>query len=257
MASFALTDPYRILGVSGDAGIDEIKRAFRTRARESHPDRDRGNPGAEERFKALLAAYETVSEACKRGRQNQTQCCEPARGFKVKGTDVTYTLPVTFEEAATGATHSIDMVTGKKLAIKVPPGALDGQVLRLRGEGMPGMGGRPHGDALVELRVTPHPVFGQEGHDIHVDVPITLPEAVLGGRVDVPTVGGSVKVSIPPGSNTGSVLRLRDKGLPRAEGGCGDQYITLRVVLPSSPDEELIGFVKRWHGEHPYTVRKP
>jgi len=290
-----LTDPYRILGVSRNAGIEEIKQAFRTRARQSHPDSNRGNPDAEEQFKTLLAAYEKISDEWKSRRvdpeaangnrrpagdathsasnreerpsSESVDGCDDVDGragssdgtassFRVKGTDVTYTLPVTFEEAANGVTRSIDMVTGRKLSVKVPPGVLDGHILRLRGEGIPGMGERARGDALVEVRVASHPLFVREGHDIHIDVAVTLPEAVLGGRVDVPTVGGTVKVSVPPGSNTGSVLRLRDKGLPRAKGGCGDQYITLRVMLPSSPDDEFIQFVKRWHAEHPYTVRK-
>jgi len=290
-----LSDPYAILGVSRNAGIDEIKRAFRARARQSHPDSDRGNPQAEEQFKTLLAAYETVAAAWNRRRSKvkesdeavntSSETARPAtaqeephspvsgdpdkpdnahgpsegssRGFKAKGTDVTYTIAVTVEEAAKGVTHSFDMVTGKKLGVKVPPGVLDGHILRLRGEGMPGMGGCARGDALIEVKVTPHPIFGQQGSDIHVDVPITLAEAVLGGRVDVPTVGGSVTVSVPPGSNTGTMLRLRHKGLPRAKGGCGDQYIKLRVVLPSSPDDEFIQFVKRWQANNPYTVRKP
>lgn len=274
-----MTDPYRILDIAPTAGMDEIKRAFRARARQSHPDSDPGNPDAEERFKTLVGAYEQAVDAWNRRRAGREQCEPPeptsppepdgsdpteeacgrsdgsTAGFKVKGTDVTYTLTVTFDEAADGVTHSIDMVTGRKLAVKVPPGTRDGNVLRLRGEGMPGLGGCARGDALVEIKVSAHPVFNQEGPDIHMDVPVTLAEAVVGGRVDVPTVDGSVKVSVPPGSNTGSVLRLRGKGLPRAKGGCGDQYITLRVVLPSSPDDEFIQFVKRWHAEHPYTVR--
>jgi DnaJ-class molecular chaperone len=262
-----MPDPYAILGVRRDAPIDEIKRAFRARARQLHPDSDRGNPEAEERFKTLVAAYERVCESWKRKRHRPGNDNEdnPAggsadsapAGFKVKGADVTYTLSVTFEEAARGVTHRIDTVSGKKLAIKVPPATLDGHILRLRGEGMPGMGGRAAGDALVELRVAPHPVFSQRGHDIHMEVAVTLAEAVLGGRVDVPTVDGPVTVTVPPGSNTGSILRLRAKGLPRGNDACGDQYITLRVVLPSSIDEEFIQFVKRWHAEHPYTVRKP
>lgn len=268
-----MSDPYEVLGVSRDAGIEEIKRAFRALARQSHPDGNGGNRRCEERFRALVAAYEKICDEHRRRRAEGKEADgerqpdggggsgpswdSPVSGFRVKGTDVTYTLAVTFEEAACGVTRSIDMVTGRKLAVKVPPGVVDGHVLRLEGEGMPGMGGCARGDALVEVRVAPHAIFARNGHDIHVDLAVTLPEAVLGGRVEVPTVGGPVKVSVPPGSNTGSILRLRDKGLPRGKGACGDQYITLRVVLPSSPDDEFIQFVKRWHSEHPYTVRKP
>lgn len=263
-AAFVLTDPFKILGVSRTADIAEIKRAFRVRARQSHPDSAPGDPRAEEQFKTLLAAYEEISNAWNRRRLESEEALasgmaheQTVSGFKVKGTDVTYTLAVGFEDAATGVTRSLDMVTGRKLAVKVPPGVFDGHILRLKGEGMPGMGGCARGDALVEVRVAPHPVFARQGHDIHVSVAVTLPEAVLGGRVEVPTVGGRLTVSVPPGSNTGSVLRLRAKGLPRGEEGCGDQYITLKVVLPSSPDDEFIQFVKRWQAEHPYTVRKP
>jgi DnaJ-class molecular chaperone len=173
-----------------------------------------------------------------------------------KGTDVQYTVQVTFAEAAKGIRRRITLYDGKSLDVTIPPGTEDGQTLRLRGQGMPGLGGGA-GDAYVTVQVQQDPMFEREGSDIHVTVPVTLDEAVLGGKIRVPTVDGPVSVTVPPGSNSGSRLRLKGKGVARSQGGSrGDQIVHLEVVLPERPDDELRSFLQGWALRHPYDVRK-
>lgn len=177
--------------------------------------------------------------------------------FRAGGGDVRYELTVDFLDAINGAKKRVTMPDGKTLDIAIPLGARDGQVLRLRGKGMPGIQGGPAGDALIVLHVAPHPVFHREGKDIHLDLPITLAEAVLGAKVEVPTPAGPVTVTVPRHSNTGKVLRLRGKGVGDRRGDShGDLYATLRVVLPSKPDDELEAFLEGWAKKYPYEVRK-
>ncbi len=129
---------------------------------------------------------------------------------------------------------------------RFPAGTRDGQTLRLRGKGLPGLNGGPPGDALVEIAVRPHRTFTRKDDDIHIELPISLREAVLGGKVDVPTPEGSVTMTVPKWSNTGSVLRLKGKGVPRRDGSRGDQYVTLEVMLPAKPDAELERLISQW-----------
>jgi DnaJ-class molecular chaperone len=148
------------------------------------------------------------------------------------------------------------MTTGKHLEVRVPPGTRDGQTLRLKGQGMPGLGGAEAGDALIEIAVTPHPHFTRKDDDIHTELPVSLPEALLGAKAEVTTVDGAVMVGIPAGSNTGTVLRLKGKGLEKGNGdGRGDHYVTLKVILPPKPDEDLTAFVRKWAAKHAYEVR--
>ncbi len=137
----------------------------------------------------------------------------------------------------------------------IPPGIDDGQVLRLRGKGGPGFGGGPAGDALIEVHVAPHPLFRRDGHDIKIELPVSLAEAVLGARVAVPTVTGPVTMTIPKGSDTGAQLRLRGKGIQR-EKNPGDQYVTLKVVIGPSGDPELAEFLEKWAPQHPFDPRQ-
>lgn len=178
------------------------------------------------------------------------------RTASIRGADVRTRLAVDFLDAVNGATQEVELPTGRRLRITIPPGSKDGQVLRLKGQGQPGIGGGARGDLNVELAVGEHPVFRREGDDIHAEVAVTLPEAVLGGKIEVPTVDGPVTMSVPPHSNTGTRLRLRGKGVPRADGGRGDQYITLQVVLPEAPDRDLEALVREWSAKHPYRVRR-
>lgn len=167
--------------------------------------------------------------------------------YKARGQDVNYILPIDFLDAANGAVRAITLPEGKTLQVKVPEGADDRQMLRLTGQGMPGFGGGPAGDALVELHVQPHPFFHRKDDNIHVDVPVTLKEAVLGARINVPTISGPVAMTIPKGANTGQTLRLRDKGiLNRKTGQRGHQLTTLKVVLPAGDEPELAAFLETW-----------
>lgn len=171
--------------------------------------------------------------------------------FRMRGGDRHYILTVDFLDAVNGAKKRLDLEQGKSLDVAIPPGVRDTQVLRLKGQGDPGIGGGPNGDALIEIRVAPHPFYRREGDDIHVDLPVTLSEAVLGGRVTVPTPSGAVNMTIPPHSNTGTTLRLRGKGV----GGRGDMLVSLKVALPKESDAELETFLKEWSTKHPYDPR--
>jgi DnaJ-class molecular chaperone len=166
--------------------------------------------------------------------------------FRARGQDTLYRLPVDFLEAVNGATKRITMPDGGTLDVVIPAGTKDKQVLRLRGKGGPGLGGGAAGDALVEVEVQPHKFFTRDGDDIRVELPISLPEAVLGGKLDVPTPTGSVHMTVPKGANTGTVLRLKGKGARRSDKSHGDEYVTLKVVLPERPDPELEEFAQRW-----------
>ena len=166
----------------------------------------------------------------------------------MRGQDVHYRLELDFLDAINGAKRQLTLPDGSVLDVTIPPGTRDGQILRLRGKGRPGLGGGPPGDALIEVEVRPHRIFTRKGDDIHVDLPISLGEAVLGGKVKVPTPSGPVTMTVPKWANTGTVLRLKGKGAPRADGSRGDEYVTLKVMLPEKPDPELEKFVAQWRG---------
>jgi DnaJ-class molecular chaperone len=187
-------------------------------------------------FEDLMGADDVLSELLRRGGR---------ANVRMRGADVHYRLPLDFIEAVNGATQRVTLPDGSTLDVTVPPGASDGQVLRLRGKGGPGFGGGPAGDAYVELEVRPHHQFRREGDDIRLALPISLAEAVLGGKVEVPTPTGPVTMTVPKGANTGKVLRLRGKGVPRPDGSRGDLYVELQVLLPQN-DPELEAFVRNW-----------
>jgi DnaJ-class molecular chaperone len=190
-----------------------------------------------------------------------------ARGFSFRGgggeefnmgsLPVTYSLRVPFLVAARGGKQRVNLPDGKTLDIDIPEGTTDGQTLRLKGQGMPGTKGRPPGDAYVEIHVEPHAFFEPRDNDIHVELPVTPTEAVLGGRVRVPTVGGPVMLNVPAGSNTGSSLRLKGRGLlDRKSGQRGDQYVKLKVVMPAEPDAALKEFLEKWEAGRAYDPRQ-
>lgn len=176
-------------------------------------------------------------------------------GHKKRGGDRTLTLTVDFLEAVNGTKKRVWPSPEKSVDVTIPPGFRDGQILRLAGQGEPGMGGGPPGDALIEVHVKPHLYFHRENSDIRVEVPVTLSEAVLGAKINVPTVSGSVAMTVPKGSDTGTVLRLRGRGVPSPGGHRGDQYVTLKIVLGDKPDTELEEFVRRWQPKHPHNPR--
>lgn len=175
-----------------------------------------------------------------------------SRGSGGRGADIAYSVTVPFAEAALGTKRRISLSTGKSLDVVIPPGTEDQQKLRLKGQGLGGTG-----DAIVEIHVEPHPFFVRKDFDIHLDAPVSLPEAVLGATIKIPTLDGQVAVKVPPGSNTGSVLRLKGKGIldPKRRVH-GDQYVKLRVVLPDPPDPELAEFLERWSRDRSYDVRR-
>jgi DnaJ-class molecular chaperone len=166
--------------------------------------------------------------------------------LRMRGADVRYRLELDFLDTVNGAKRQVTLPDGGVLEVSIPTGTHDGQILRLRGKGRPGLSGGAAGDALVEIVVRPHPVFERKGDDIHVALPISLAEAVLGAKIRVPTPSGSVTMTVPKWANTGTVLRLRGKGVPRAGGGSGDEFVTLKVMLPEKPDPELEKFVAQW-----------
>jgi DnaJ-class molecular chaperone len=166
--------------------------------------------------------------------------------LRMRGQDVHYRLELDFLDAVNGGKQQLTLPDKSVLDVTIPPGTRDGQVLRLRGKGRPGLGGGPPGDALIEIAVRPHPIFIRKGDDIHVELPISLKEAVLGGKVQVPTPSGPVTMTIPKWANTGRVLRLKGKGVPRPDGSRGDELVTLKVTLPEMPDPELEKLIAQW-----------
>ncbi len=192
---------------------------------------------------AVRSGRRSASIATSRAFAGRGQRSE--RNFKARGQDVSYVLPVAFLDAANGATRTITLPEGKTLQVTVPEGAEDRQMLRLKEQGMPGYGGGPPGDAYVELHIQPHPFFHRKDDNIHVEVPVTLKEAMLGGRIEVPTIGQPVKVTVPKGSNSGTTLRLRERGIRnRKNGQRGHQLIILKVVLPTTEEPELVAFLE-------------
>ena len=287
-----MNDPYEILGINSQATEAEIKRAYRTLARERHPDLDKDNPWAEDEFKTISNAYEIISNEKTRNqydrgeidglgaqiqkaayqRANQTyraydferaaSKAKRARAqIKINGADVEYNLTLSFLDAAKGGEKFISTTNGKRLKVNVPAGISDNKTLRLKGQGMSGFGGGISGDAMVEITVLHDHMFRRVETDILLDLPVTLPEAVLGAKIDVPTIDGIVTMTVPKGSNTGTILRLKGKGLPLPKKAgepesFGDQYITLQVVLPKDHDKEFIDFVKSWSAKNTYEANR-
>jgi DnaJ-class molecular chaperone len=170
-----------------------------------------------------------------------------ARNVRRRGSDVQYRLDLDLAAAALGTTTRLTLPGhDTSLDIRVPPGTSDGTVLRLKGKGEPGWGGAEPGDALIEIAVKPHPIFRRDGDDLRADLDVGLRVAILGGQVDAPTLEGSVKLTVPPHSNSGTVLRLRGKGMPRRDGTRGDQYVTLHVVIEDPNDPDLASFLETW-----------
>ncbi|MBX9829030.1 MAG: DnaJ domain-containing protein [Xanthobacteraceae bacterium] len=171
------------------------------------------------------------------------------------GQDVSGTVTITLEEVASGTTRRVHLPTGKEVEAKIPAGLTDGQTIRLKGQGLPGMGGGPAGDALITVSVAPHSRFERDGANLRLELPVALYEAVLGGRVRVPTLDGAVELAIPANTSSGRTLRVKGKGLP-GKDGTGDLYATVRIVLPDQPDPELEALMKKWRDGKPYDPRR-
>ncbi len=298
-----MASPYETLGVTRDASAKDIQSAYRKLAKKLHPDLNPGDKAAEEKFKAVSAAYAIVGDEDKRkrfdaGEIDETGAEQPPRtyyrdyaadqdrraryhnasGFAdfgdtddifanfftgrgrgngpMRGRDLQFKLDVTLREAANGGSKTVTLPEGSTLELQIPPGVRDGQVLRLRGKGEPGHDGAAAGDALIEIHVLPDKQFVREGDDLRIEIPISVREAVLGGKIEVPTLSGAVFLSVPANASSGKVLRLKGKGFPNRHGGHGDQYVTLKIVLPSVPDPELTAFVTGWEAGKAFDPRR-
>ncbi|HYP62972.1 MAG TPA: J domain-containing protein [Acidocella sp.] len=276
-------DPYKTLGVARDATPEQIRAAYRKLAKKHHPDLNPGDKKAEEAFKAASAANDILSDPEKRGRYDRGEIDGagnekgPAGGWRTgagaagfqggfsggfedifsnifeqrargpaRGQDERYSLQVAFLEAVNGETKRITLPDGQGLDVKIPPGTSEGDVLRLRGRGQPGRNGGPAGDALIEIHVAAHKFFRREGKNLHLELPISLKEAVLGGKVTVPTPGGDVVMTIKPHSESGVEMRLRGRGVPaHGHAHAGDLHVKLNVVV-GPVDEKLEEFLRGW-----------
>jgi DnaJ-class molecular chaperone len=167
--------------------------------------------------------------------------------------DLNVSMTVSLEEAVNGAEKRVRLPNGKELNVKIPAGVTAGQQIRLKGQGDTAAG-HPPGDLLITVSIAPHPFFKMEGSDLRVDLPITLYEAVLGGKVRVPTLGNPVELSVPKNTSSGRTFRLKGKGLPKA-GGAGDLFVTARIMLPDGSDAELEKLMQKWRDGHPYNPR--
>lgn len=295
-----MADPYTTLGVSKSATEAEIKSAYRKLAKELHPDKNKDNPKASEKFSDVTKAYDLLSDKTKRAQFDRGEIDgegnpampfgyggggfrgdprgQPQGGFgndgadfgdifeglfggrggggggpfggfggrsapPAKGANVAYRLSVSFIDAATQAMQRITLADGKTIDLKLPAGVETGTQMRLAGKGQAGPGG--NGDGIVTITVKDHPFYAREGDNIRLDLPITLNEAVKGAKVKVPTVDGPVMLSIPAGSTSGKVMRLKGKGFSQKSGGRGDQLVRLMIDLPAD-DSELAKLVEAW-----------
>lgn len=221
-------------GEIDDAGAERAQhRYYRDYAASDHHDRYADEAG----YADFMDADDAFAELLRRSARRRADR---------RGQDLHYRLPIAFAESITGASKRLTLPDGGTLDVTIPAGLVDGQVLRLRGKGAPGAGTGGPGDALIEVEVEPDPRFTREGDDISIALPVSLGEAVLGGRIRVPTPTGAVTMAVPKGSNTGTKLRLKGKGAPGRDGGHGDQYVTLTIVLPPGADPDLEAFVSSW-----------
>jgi DnaJ-class molecular chaperone len=299
-----MADPYSTLGVPKSASDAEIKSAYRKLAKELHPDKNKDNPKASEKFSEAARAYDILSDKTKRaqfdrgeidgegnpampfgygggggfrgdqrsgpggfsgfgnessdfgdifeglfGRSGGGAGAGPFGGFggrnapPHKGANVAYRLSVSFIDAATQAPQRIALADGGTIDLKLPAGVETGTQMRLAGKGQAGPGGT--GDGIVTITVKDHPFYIREGANIRLDLPVTLNEAVKGAKIKVPTVDGPVMLSIPAGSTSGKVMRLKGKGFSQKSGGRGDQLVRLMVDLPAD-DESLSTLLGEW-----------
>ena len=301
-----MADPYSILGVSKGADAKAIKSAYRKLAKELHPDKNKDNPAASNRFSEVTRAYDLLSDAKKRGqydrgeidengqprgfaggnpfgggyspgqggpgstsfdfgdsgidlgdifeglfggaaqaqsRPNASAGTRPQPGPPPKGANIAYEHLVSFTDAATLAPQRITLRDSKTVEFKLPKGVVAGQQIRIPGKGQPGPGGV--GDAMVTLKIGRHPHLARDGDNIRIDLPISIKEAVAGGKVKVPTVDGPVMLTVPPKTNSGATLRIKGRGFTGKSGVRGDQLVTLMIHLPAD-DAKLKEFVASW-----------
>jgi DnaJ-class molecular chaperone len=320
-----MRDPYEVLGVPRGAAAGQIKSAFRKLAKKHHPDANKNDPKAAEKFAEANAAYEILGDETKRkqfdageidaegkprfqgfegmhpgggfgagagpdmhfetftwgpqgaqrsggrsggfggiddilkdmmsgrARGRGSRTFEPEEFAVAPGRDATASTTITLADLAHGGSRRVYLPTGKEVDVKIPVGLLDGQQIRLKGQGF--SDGGPPGDAIITVHVAKHPYFEREGSNIRLELPITLYEAVLGGKVRVPTLDGAVELNIPANTSSGRTFRLKGKGLPDKTGK-GDLLATIRVVLPDAADADLDELMRQWRDGKPYDPRK-
>jgi DnaJ-class molecular chaperone len=314
-----MRDPYDVLGVAKTATASEIKKAFRHLAKKYHPDQNKNDPKAKEKFAEANSAYEILGDEKKKGQFDRGEIDAEGKprftgfeGFGAgpggfsrggqrgpggtehyefhfggggpgqgagfdpsdifsdlfgagarrgraprRGEDVAMQVTVSLAEAVKGGHTRVFLPTGRTLDVAIPAGIEDGKQIRLRGQGHAAPPGGEPGDAIVTVKIAPHPLFTVSGRDLKLDLPITFYEAALGAKVAAPTLDGKVEITVPAGSNGGRVLRLRGKGLPAADGkAAGDLYVTLKIVLPEGADSELEAFAQKWRSAKPYDPRR-
>jgi DnaJ-class molecular chaperone len=307
-------DYYDILGVSENASIDEIKKQFRKLAKKYHPDRNKGDKSAEDKFKEVSEAYDTLSDQKKRteydtyrkygafasGPQGAYAAGQGPSGFDFsnfgggegrttfhfsthgdvgdmegwddilssilgrtgrsrfdfggrtqqqvprKGNDLTSEITITFLESVKGTTRMLSLGRGRsRLRVKIPAGIEDGGRIRLAGQGEPGLYGGLNGDILITVRVMPDQQFTRKGNDIYSSVEITFIEAMKGCRKNVSTLTKTVSLTIPPGTQPGTLMRLKGQGLS-VNGVQGDQYVEVKVSIPKDLTEKQKKLLEEW-----------
>ena len=291
-------DLYQRLGIKRGASEAEVKKAYRSLAKQLHPDRNQDNPKAAERFNQITQAYDILSDKDKRARYDRGEIDEEgnpkfggfggggagprpgqsggfegfpggfeqasnadlsdlfeglftgARGGRrtrapQKGADIAYRLKVPFLDAATLKAQRVTLAGGKAIDVKLPNGVEEGTKIRLAGQGQPGTGGK--GDAIIAIEIAAHPHFTREGTDIRLALPVSLKEAVLGGKIKVPTPEGAVMLTVPKGATSGKVLRLKGRGFTDKAGKRGDLLVSLAIDIPAG-DAALEAFAATWDG---------
>lgn len=311
-----MRDPYEVLGVPRGASAAAIKSAYRKLAKKHHPDANKNDPKAAERFAELNTANEIVGDEAKRKQFDRGEIdaegkprfqgfpggdprAHRAHGFETQtfraggpggggfedilnsmfsggaprgarpggantfefdtggvalDLDLNVAMTVSLEESVKGVEKRVRLPTGKELNVKIPAGVNSGQQIRLKGQGDTVSGHRP-GDLLITVNIAQHPFFKVDGSDLRVDLPITLYEAVLGGKVRVPTLGSAVELSMPKNTSSGRIFRLKGKGLPKPTGTNGDLFVTTRIMLPDGNSAELEALMQKWRDGHPYHPR--